>query len=414
MGKIGKRIIKTGATIAAFAAVAGCATGASSTPPTDDASVYNPANNSLSNLASCIANVKSMMGSCNIIWVGSSTASGYYSGDSGVGTQYSNTNSEEPLFAKQLTEQYGIKADANAVFGFPITQEAGLGHSGDARIAHGKGWGQDNIVSIGGPMFVNASTNEALSITLPTTSDTTTIYFPTDNTAPLGTFTYQINDGPATTVNEGASAPGVSSITISGIKPGNNKLVLKRVSGTVKFIGEVSSLSTEPAIHVINSGVGGYGAADWDDASGKPYAANNAWTSVSPSAVFIELSNNDATRNTPDNVYKTEMSKIISGAGAESDVVIIGQAPYGKNAGNVSNLAAKIEDQKELAAKFGVPFIDKTKFMASYDSTSDHTGGADLGLVHGDGFHASPKGYQEQTKFETARIMKMAGQMPKP
>jgi len=412
MKKITRRVIKAGATIAAFAAVTGNTIGG--TLPANDGSVYNPANNNLSHLSSAIENVKNGTADSDIIWAGSSTASGFYSGGDGAGTQYSNTNSEQPLFAKQLTEQYGIKADANAVFGYPVKRESGLGHSGDARIKAGTGWEQDSVASVGGPMFVNSTSTDALSITLPTTSDTVTIYFPTDNTIPLGIFTYQINDGPATTVDEGAAAPAMASIKIAGIKPGENTLTLKRVSGTVKFIGEVSSLSTEPAIHVINSGVGGWKAIHWDDRSGKPYATNQAWSALSPSAVFIELSNNDAVSNTPDDVYKTEMGKIIAGAGPQVDVVIIGQAPYGANAGNVDNLKAKIEDQKQLAAEYGVPFIDKTKDMPSYDHTSDGKGGADLDLVHGDGFHANPKGYRDQTDFVTKRVMAMAGKAPKP
>ena len=418
MGKIATGI-KRGAAIAAFTAVAGA--GAIASPAatlseasprlanTDDPSIYNPSNNDLPNLRACIANVESSATGCLVIWAGTSTASGFYSGGTGAGNGYSNTNSLEPLFAQELTQQYGVTADANAIFGYPVKQENGLGHSGDTRIAAGNGWGQDTVTSIGGPMFANASTTETLSFILPTTTDTTTIYYPTDDFAHLGTFTYQINNGPVTTVDEGTAAPGMASATITGITPGANTLTLKRVSGTVKFIGEVSSLSTSPAIHIINSGVGGWKAANWDDASGKPYATNAAWSALSPAAVFIEMSNNDATANTPDSIYKTEMGKIITGAGAHADAVIIGQDPYGAAAGPLANLAPKIIDEQQLAAAFNIPFIDQTKHMPSYDHTADGNNGADKGLVHGDGFHASPEGYRDQADFITKRIMDLAG-----
>lgn len=358
--------------------------------------VYNPSKNALPIFRKAINRVQNNLGNGRIVWVGSSTVEGCNDKKNGVWAQQ---NSLEYLMAVDLTNIYGIPANNDGYFG------AGGGCKTGA--IRGSGWTNDTLYSIGGPMFVNTTTTNNLSFTLPTTADTVVIYYPTDNsgTPTLGTFTYQINSGSTTTINEGASAPGIGSATIS-ITPGANTLNIARVSGTVKFIGMEPYLSTQSTIDVINSGVSGAVAATFDPAGTKPYQVPLAWNAFSPDATFIQLDGNDAVANTNDTTYKAQIATIITNS-TNGDVLLIGQEPYGASAGNVNNLAAKVIDLQQLAVTYSLADIQQTLRVTSYDTvlTPD-------GFSNNDGLHANIAGYLDEADYLTNQIMAIANVAP--
>ena len=364
--------------------------------------VYNPTNNKLPKFNTAITRVKANGGNATVLWIGTSTVAGANSGGNNL---WSQTYTLEQQLATILTNAYGIPANADGIFGYNADTSS---KDANPNLSVGAGWATpDSVVSIGGPMFVNTTDTTAVSFTLPTTADRVTLYYPTDNSGSptLGTFSYQVNSGSVTNVNQGTSAPAVASVTIT-LTPGANVLKVARVSGTTKIIGVLPYLSTKSTVNIINSGYGGATAGSWNSGSGKAYSTNTAWASVSPDLALIQMDNNDAVAGTATTTYKTNMTSIINGC-SNGDTILIAQEPYGAAGGTVANLPAYITAQQQLAVASSVPFIDQTLRVPSYDNFLTPNG-----LSNQDGLHCNTGGYIDQGQFLASEIMTIAGVQP--
>jgi hypothetical protein len=382
--------------------------------PTATGFVYNPSNNALSHMRTGIANVKAASGISLWYWLGTSTVDGFCS-------KYADTNfwdrtkTLEYLMAQDLTNQFGIPATDNAIFGWPSTEDAGLGRaSNDTRITVNAGWAQGAIKSIGGTMLQNSTTTNSIDYVPDPTSDTMVLVYPKDTSTFTGTFSWTLDGGSATNISENATAT-LGTTTISLGTPGVHVVHIKRVSGTVGFIGQYNYLSTAPPVIIANLGIGGVLAGDFLGTGGKPYETPAVWNNLTHDAMLVQLNNNDALSATSDSTYRSNLTSIGTGAN-NGDVVMIAQEPYGAAAGTVANLAAKVADMRTVTNTNNWVMIDQTLRIPSYDSSTTNLSVTDLGYACLDaaGVHTNLRGYIDQSKFLTGQIMTLAGVMPLP
>ncbi len=368
--------------------------------------LYNPTGNTLPHLRTALANVVSNTSNAKILWIGTSTVSGYNSGGSGVWNQ---SYTEEYLLAQNLTNSYGINANNDSIFGYPSAGGTDQ-RTTDSRLSVGSGWGSDSVWSIGGQMFSNNSTTNNLSFTMPTTADTVVLYYVLDNAIPLGTFTWQVNSGSTTSINEGASSPALASVTIS-LTPGANTLKIARVSGTVKIVGYEAYLSTKKTLDVINSGTGGVVAGSFtSNGGGKPYGLPTVLATFAPDAIFVQMDNNDAISGTATATYKTNITSLLTGGSASTDPLLIAQEPCGSGGGCSSGtLPPYITAQQQVAAASSLAFVNQTARITSYDNVL-----TPLGYSNADGLHADTAGYIDEGDFLTKQLATVAGIAPLP
>lgn len=361
--------------------------------------VYNPSGNNLPKFQAALNRVAQNGGNAHIIWVGTSTVEG--ENDAGPNS-WDLAHTLESIFASDLTNIYGIPANADSIFGsnLPITDS-------DPRVVVGAGWVADTVYSIGGPMLVNTTTTNSLDYTMPTTADRVKIWYATDNSGSptLGTFSWHVNSGGTTNINQGTSAPSVASTTIT-LTPGANTLHIARVSGTCKIIGVEPYLSTLSTVNIINSGVSGVVAGAFNDGSGKAYATNTAWNAISPDLTIIQMDNNDAISGTVVATYKTNITSVITGSN-NGDCLLVAQVPYGAAGGTVANLPAYITALQQVAVASSVPLLNLTEWITSYDNVL-----TPIGWSNSDGLHSSPLGYIAQGQFITDQTMSMVNLRP--
>lgn len=372
--------------------------------------LYNPSGNTLPHLRTALANVVSNTSYAKILWIGTSTVSGYQSGGNGVWNQLFT---EEYLTAQALTNSYGIPANNDSIFGYPSAQ--GDQRVTDSRMSVGSGWGSDSVWSIGGPMFSNNSTTNNLSFTLPTTADKVKLWYVTDSAIPLGSFTWQINSGSTTTINEGALSPALANVVIT-VTPGSNTLKVARVSGTVKIVGYEAYLSTQATVDVINSGVGGVVAANFTGNGGsKPYGLPTVLATFAPDAIFVQMDNNDAISGTSTTTYKSEITSLLTGGAVSTDPFLIAQEPCGSAGGcNSSTLPPYIVAQQQVAAASSLPFVNQVARITSYDNVLTPLGYSNTSTGTSDGLHADTAGYVDESDFLTKEFTTVAGLAPLP
>lgn len=367
----------------------------------DNGFVYNPSYNTLSKLRTAFDAVRNNTASTNIIWPGSSTAEGAFSGNGG---SWVLANTLQGRLAHELENIYGINADSDSVFGFPSIGGSADGRAaGDTRLTFGAGWTSDTAYSIGGPMAINSTTTNAFDFVLPTTADRVDVYYAEDNTGtPLGTISWEINSAGATSINTGDEAPALKSVTIT-LTPGSNTLHLRRVSGTVKVVGVQPYLTTEASVHVINAGVSGTVAGAFN-AGSKPYELPTAWAALAPSGMFVQQTNNDAVAGTVLATYKSNLTAFATAA-PTADTVYIAQTPYGSSVAALTLLPPYVAAMKEVGLAIGAPVIDQTKRFLTYAEMSAY------GFTKLDDLHLSPTGYRDQGSFLTEQVMAIAGQL---
>ncbi len=289
---------------------------------------FNPERN-LAKLRSAKQRVLLGRGRARIAVVGDSQEKGLGAGTSGT----FNAAGAEPFCVPTRLAAYlnvlGIPASAHsAIAGFGVTGGGtGLDNAAqltayDTRISAGAGWDAINNgnYTFGGQGWANDTTTNALAFTPAVSVDTFIISWGSASGFGLGVFSYDIDGGTATQVNEDV-AEAYNLLTIS-TSLASHTCNIKRVSAFCGFNGWFAYNSTVPAVDIINGGWSGSTSGQWNDTSFL-FAPRPALTALAADLYLIQLGGNDWETGVSQATYLANVQALITAAKAGGGDVIL-------------------------------------------------------------------------------------------
>lgn len=356
--------------------------------------VYNPTGNKLTAWRAALAAVKAGSGDARVIFMGTSTVSGYCSAPG----SWALGHTLEYLFAEALTARYGVTASAQSWFGGKDDDGTGR-NTADSRLVIGSSWSFGGTYSIGGPMFTSDNTTNSITFTPKNAAGTglnadTFVIWHGKETG-MGTCAYKIDSGSETNFSNAVSGTAVGTVTVSTTDAPHTLSIRSQAQGTAggcNIIGVEARTAATKYVSVINSGIGGVLASNWDwSGPAKAFGMPQVMGVIKPNLLIIMMNNNDAIANTDDTAYKATMQKFITQVKTTNspagDVVLVSQIPYGAGAGTIGNNTAKLADLKALADTNSIMWINLASKYPTY------VGLTAAGLSCGDDLHMNAAGY---------------------
>ena len=335
--------------------------------------LYNFAPKNLERWSYALANARSGRARAKVLCIGDSTTAG------GNGTTYAGgrANSYPTAMASALNA-VGVKAEANSFFGDAHVVGCTFPQY-DPRVTMGTGWGFYTASNgLGGHMFLNGTTTNALQFTPGASADTFDIYHLHNSSfsilvdgVSVATVTGTVgNDSPMKTTVSVAS--GLHTISIVPTSTTNPTYV----------IGINGYLSTDCPVSILSAGMGGSKASDWSDTA-------NAWSpvygmqTVAPDLALINLGINDANAGVSISAFNAAMQGIINAVGC--DVVLVVPVPISTQFASAATQKSFRDAIYSLADSNNAPLIDLVKGIAS--------GAASAAGFWYDGEHPTAAGY---------------------
>ena len=231
----------------------------------------------------------------------------------------------------------------------------------------GSGWAllpnDPTINTLGGTYVDNTTTTADLLKATPAVQVDTFKIFAYQNT-PLGSYSWNIDGGADTTINQSALPASVKITTVSTTK-GAHVLNLKRVSGAAYQIGWIAYDSTTPAIDVVKMGWGGSTSSNWNPTT-------TGWEPVSAIPVLgaallvINLGINDWETGIPPATTAANIQALITAQkNAGGDVIICMPTPTGGTASPATQ-ATYLPPLIALANSNNIPLINWTARYTSW------------------------------------------------
>jgi hypothetical protein len=332
---------------------------------------------------------------CRIACVGNSTTAG-----TGAGTGASGQTGAYPFAWPNLLKSI-LNARLAPTFNGALWGQANNGvvsyPTFDTRLALGAGWGVFSG-SLGGPLWTNNSTTNALAFTPTDAFDSIDVYY-IRNTG-RATFTVDVDGGAAlATIN---SAGTVSLIKASmTCARATHTINIKRTGvGTDAFIvGIVTRDSTSPAIAVWNMGWHGVTASTLGLTANAWYSVP-AIAAVAPDLMIYEMGVTDMGGDL--SAYKADSERFIASALVAGDVIVAIHNPVSTASHSQADQDAMRAMSYTIANDYDLPVIDHTLEMQSYTVAN-----AD-GLMF-DNIHPLKKGYGMKASLYAKALLHAAG-----
>lgn len=357
--------------------------------------IYNPTKNKLPIWRAALSSVKAGTADTRVIFLGTSTVAGYCS----TAGSWALGHTAEYLFAQALTDRYGVSANTQSTFG-NSSADGTSRITADSRISL-SGFAPGVTYSLGGPQFIGYS-GQYITFTPKDSAgsnvsvDTFKIWHGKESTS--GSCKWSLDGGSTTTFSNTATTTDVGVETITTTLA-SHTLKIEYASGDrCQIIGIEAYNSANKYVSVVNSGVGGVVAANWDwSGPAKAFGFPQVMGVIKPSLLIIWMNNNDAIANTDNTAYKATMQKYITQVKTTNspagDVVLVSQIPYGAGAGTISNNTTKLQALKDLADTNGIMWINLASKYPTYVSLTS------AGLSCGDDLHMNASGYDLITKL---------------
>lgn len=234
-----------------------------------------------------------------------------------------------------------------------------LAASYDPRMVRGAGWSKNASKTLGGFMWLNSTTSNAMTFTPQTAFDTVDVF-----TYGGGAVTITIGSGAPVSFGSGGGALAKQIVTVgqAGLTRGLHTVAITRNGSAV--LSGLNCYDAATGIDVMNAGVSGWKASDF---SGSAFSADAAFALIAPDLTVINLGINDFNQATPtaEAAFKASMQTLIGKAKLTGDVKLV---VFNDTAGTYSaNRAAFAQFVRDLATAngLGAP-LDLIDILGSY------------------------------------------------
>lgn len=260
----------------------------------------------------------------------------------------------------------------------------------DPRMVIGAGWAANSSKGVGGFLYANTTTTNALVFTPQSAFDTVEIF-------KLGSNQVTVTVGAAAPVTTtGGSGSILSKFTISlaslSLAPGVYPISIVRSGSTVIF--GLNAYTSASGVAVWNAGTSGWLATDFVGANTFDTASSITSARINPHLTLINIGINDFNKASPtaEATYKAQMQELISAViAAGSDCLLIIPHELGSaNAGNRAAFAGFINDL--VATNSLQPAIDLSVALGTYADAN--AAGYMLDTIH-----PSASGYTEIANY---------------
>ena len=259
----------------------------------------------------------------------------------------------------------------------------------DPRLSFGAGWVVSGAVSVGGTMFSNASTSNALTFTPRDAWERCEIIF-----AGIAAGAVDLSAGGATSRHD-IPAGGMVSVSFDAGALASRQLSVMRVSGEIHVAAILPHSSIRPRVEVINAGRTGWASADLIDAA-TFYAPGAALSSVAADLVLIEIGLNDFNTGISPTVYGNRLRTLVGLCPVMADVVVMSSVSP-EQASRVYPWSDYLDQMREVCAERELSFIDISVAMG------DRSQVVAAGLTN-DGLHPNRAGLAEKAHVASKLI----------
>lgn len=384
-------LITGGAALAAIAALPRRSRAAVVNPPTTPATVdaargaytaiQNVNRTNTMRTAAALARVRQGTGNARFGFVGDSYTRGQ--GSSTVLNQlFINA------FPKQIAERLpaNLNAQWQSAFGTG-TSSAGTLFTDDARHTQtgAGGWAGASLSVVGGLSLVGNSPGAIWTFTPLTPTTKCDIWYPQNVN---GSFSWQIDGGAATTINQ-VGTKAVLKTTIGSGAAASHSYVLNWVSGLPVIFAVHAYDDTKSRLDMLNFGRGGAASNYYDVSTDPIWSPLPLLVDYACDTYFVGLMCNDwwvAAQNIPVAQYTINMQTIITALKAVGDVVLyseITQDPV--TVATAAKQQTYVDAARGLAVRNNLPFIDVWTQFQGYALANGY------GLM-ADTFHPSAAG----------------------
>lgn len=359
--------------------------------PVTASGVYNFNSSALPRWRKALANVRTGQGRGRVVVLGDSTSMGQGSGSGGA----ANLNGAYPFgwpqqMAAILNGMLASAANAQPISATSIMCDQNVSASSvgyasyDPRVTLGANWGTNAGGNCAGGNLFNYATGAANNLTFAPAAafDTITLYYYTQTGG--GTATINVDGGASLgTINFGAPNDTIASSTFSVANSLHTINIVPNNNGSFNVAGIVASLSTKPAIDVIQAATSGASMA---------YYTHNTFASeglrleatLAPDLTIINLTVNDTTLQTAVAAYAASAQSVITNAKLSGDVLLIAGPPSNSGISPAPYVAAL----RSLAVSNNVPLLDLTTRWTSYAVTNPV-------MPYFDAYHPGKLGYND-------------------
>lgn len=299
-----------------------------------------------------------------IAMIGDSTTAGLGSGSGGTQNLNGAKATAYPAQLAKLFNGAGLTANVNSMWGNNALAAIAAPSPYDPSLSFaGSGVWSAGPTALGGAMFLNSTTTDALSYTPTTSTDSIDVYY----VQSTGFATFTVKDGSTTlgTPNAAGTAAFIKASFTRTVSA--NAINLARTgTGAQLYVAGIDTWnSTTDKVKVLNMGISG--------TQSNGYLANTqTWDFlksilvVSPDVVVIDLGINDVRNNVAAATYQSNVQTVITTLQTGGiDVVLLRYNPDNSPV-NPGLLPAYQGAQYALAAANNIPLIDLTARYGSY------------------------------------------------
>lgn len=260
-----------------------------------------------------------------------------------------------------------------------------LGTANDIWV-RGTGWATQGQTSLGGnTCFGSSGATGTLSLTLPDSFDTFTVWY--IRLTGLGSVTVNVDGGASLgTINaNGASAMLSQTFTVTA---GTHTInFVGPTGGNFYVIGVDAYLSTSRKVALTNVGVSGTTAAVWSNAAGNAWSSAAAVQNYGADLTIISLGINDAGASSPASTYIANMTSLINAAKTNGDVLVVSMPP--SNGSPYTTLEPQyVAALPGLCTSLGVGYLDLYSRWVSWSDANSYG-------YFADNLHPTPFGYAD-------------------
>ena len=246
--------------------------------------------------------------------------------------------------AKRLAD---LNGSAENYFGRALSTNSGY-TTYDPRITL-NGWSTTGPLSLGGEMWFNDSTTDALVFTPDEAWNVADVWVAVDAAATLtlGIAGNEVSQTPAT--------GQIVKLTFTAPTVAVQALRMARVSGAVRIIGWSCRNSLRAGVEVLNMGRASWRSDQYADASAY-YSPRNAIAAAGADLHLIQLGLNDWNQSRNPSLFATDMQALITATAAVGDAALI--VPRTPNGSKTYAWSEFVTVMRDLASGNGIPLID--------------------------------------------------------
>ena len=246
--------------------------------------------------------------------------------------------------AKRMAD---LNATAANYFGRALSANSGY-TTYDPRITL-NGWSTTGPLSLGGEMWFNDSTTDALVFTPDEAWNVADVWVAVDAAATLtlGIAGNEVSQTPAT--------GQIVKLTFTAPTVAVQALRMARVSGAVRIIGWSCRNSLRAGVEVLNMGRASWRSDQYADASAY-YSPRNAIAAAGADLHLIQLGLNDWNQSRNPSLFATDMQALITATAAVGDAALI--VPRTPNGSKTYAWSEFVTVMRDLASGNGIPLID--------------------------------------------------------